>query len=115
MTTLFKDEKSKISQHDDYVLFTHFSNTLSMWKNIDTNVKQILLKDVIERLHEYQCFNVIEYVKSRQEKTLKLLQIRFKFMKNKKRAKLKKQVIEYESLNFSIVSNHVVNLIVCES
>lgn len=68
---------------------------------------------MIERLRNYQCFDVVEYVRSHQKKTLKLLQIRFKFMKNRRRQKLRKQVTKHEDLNSRFVSNHVVNLIVC--
>lgn len=61
-------------------------------------MKQTLLKDVIERLRDHQCSDVAEYVGSRQEETLKLLQIRFKSMKDRMRAKSKKQATEPESL-----------------
>jgi len=36
-------------------------------------------------------------------------------MKNRRRAKLKKQIIEHENLNFSFVSNHVINLMFVNS
>jgi len=115
MTTLSKDQKSKVSLHGGYVLSTHFPDTLPMWKDIGTDVKQTLLKDVIERLRDHQCSDVAEYVGSRQEEALKLLQIRFKSMKDRRRAKLKKQATEHEGLDPPFVSNHVLNLIVCGS
>lgn len=68
---------------------------------------------MIERLRDHQCFDVVEYVGSHQKKALKLLQIRFKSMKDRRRQKLRKQVTEHEDLNPRFVSNHVANLIVC--
>lgn len=91
------------------MLSTHFPETLPMWKDIGTDVKKILLEDVIERLRDHQCSGVAEYVGSHQEEALKLLQIRFKSMKDRRRAKLRKQATEHEGLNPRFVSNHVAN------
>lgn len=99
-TTLTKDQKSKVSLHGGYVLSTHYPEALPMWKDIGTDVKKTLLKDLVKRLREKECSDVAEYVESYQEEALKLLQIRFKSMKDKRRAKSKKQAMEQEGLNF---------------
>ena len=98
---LIKNQKNKISLHDDYVLFTRYSDALSMWKEIDTDLKQALVQNLIKRLCEHECNDIVEQLKSSYEKTLKLLQIRFKSRKNKRRAQAKQraQFQEQKSVN----------------
>ena len=105
-TTLSKDQKSKVSTHGGYVLSTRFPNTLPMWKEIGTDVKQALLKDLAERLREHQCSDVAEYVGSHQGEALKLLQIRFKSLKDKRRALLKRRAIEHKGLESCLLPSH---------
>ena len=115
---LTKDQKSKISLHGGYVLSTRYPDALPMWKEIGTDVKQALFQNLINRLREYECNDIAEKLEShRHEETLKLLQIRFKSIKDKRRAQAKQQaqLQEQKGVDPSLISSHRTILTINES
>lgn len=93
-TALSKDQKSKVSLHGGDAISTRFPDDLPMWSSIGTDVKQELLTLLIERLRENQCNDVADYVGSHREEATKALQIRFKSMKDRRRANKRKGVVQ---------------------
>lgn len=74
-----------------------------MWKEIGTDVKKTLFKDLVKMLYKKQCSDVAEYLVLRQEEALKLLQTRYKSMKDLRRVKSKKQATEQEGLHLRLI------------